>query len=208
MEEKEILLYGFSNFGEIGKNPSETVVKELSKVGINGFKINTKILEVSYNDLKENLLSALNQKEYDVILGFGVWIGIPAIKLERIAVNQIGSQMPDINRKVVNGKKITEDGPEALVTNLNINLIKNSLIEKGIPCYISADIDTFVCNYSYYIALQKLKENPQKAKVGFIHIPVDHKFVCESNKMYPSLSINTIIEGSRIILEESSKQLK
>jgi len=208
MKENNILLYGFSKFNEIKNNPSETLVKKLSSCTFSNSNVYTKVFNVSYDDLKHRVEKIFTERDYDLVLGFGIWLGIPAIKLEKIAVNLIDSPIPDIDGNVIYNRKIIENSPEVLLTNIDLNLIRDTLLENNIPCYISPEIDTYICNYAYYLLLHHIKESGKNIKCGFIHIPLTHEYVCDKKKMYPSLSMATILRGSEIIVKESIAQLK
>ncbi|KFG61381.1 'chromo' (CHRromatin Organization MOdifier) domain-containing protein [Toxoplasma gondii RUB] len=92
-----------------------------------------------------------------------------AFELEKVGVNEAHFSIPDQRGFLPEKQRISETGPERLLTNLPLEEICSSLRDRGFPCETSSNAGRFVCNYMYY---QSLLENLNSdAEVLFVHVP-------------------------------------
>ncbi|KEP66607.1 UNVERIFIED_CONTAM: 'chromo' (CHRromatin Organization MOdifier) domain-containing protein [Hammondia hammondi] len=92
-----------------------------------------------------------------------------AFELEKVGVNEAHFCIPDQRGFLPVKQRISEAGPERLLTNLPLEEICSSLRDRGFPCETSSNAGRFVCNYMYY---QSLLENlDSDADVLFVHVP-------------------------------------
>lgn len=101
------------------------------------------LLTNSRDGLRKDIASAC--REYDQVIMFGVDKTLTStVRIERVAVKE--------------GKKI--------VSKLNLERLKDSLGDAGIPAVISENPTVWLCNDAYWHALHKYSGN-----VVFIHVP-------------------------------------
>nr|CEL68013.1 TPA: Pyrrolidone-carboxylate peptidase, related [Neospora caninum Liverpool] len=92
-----------------------------------------------------------------------------AFELEKVAVNEADFCIPDQRGFRPEKARISDTGPDRLVTRLPLEEICTALQERGFPCKTSTYAGRFVCNYLYY---QSLLENlGSDTEVLFVHVP-------------------------------------
>ena len=153
------------------------------------------------------LKNKIKESKPDFILGIGVAIGINKLRIEKLGLNYKYAKIPDNKGKKAKAEKIEEKGKLAYETGINVLDFVDSLKQKQIPCEISFNAGTYVCNYAYYNCLNYInRENNEKKnkeiKTLFIHIPASPKEVIELGINAPSFPIEFISKGLYETLKE------
>lgn len=165
-----ILVTGFEGYGGRAKNPSQAVVELLDGQEIGGHIVKAAILPVDYQQLVSNARQLLEDIKPSVALSFGLWPGEPMIRLERIGINCADFEIPDNLGRLVS-EKVVSEGPDAHLTTLPIQVIRDRLLEEGIPARLSASAGTFLCNTLLYAMLDYCVQNKLATRCGFVHVP-------------------------------------
>ena len=148
-----LLLTGFGPFGKIEANPSSILVKQSGA--------NYRILRVSYAAVDE-FLAGLDPSSFDHLLLTGVAAGRAQISLETLARNQ-KKAIADVDGVKPEEGKIDSTGPDVIEGTL----WSKALLENASgDVHVSDGAGGYLCNYSYYRALQMF---PTK-RVGFLHV--------------------------------------
>jgi pyroglutamyl-peptidase len=151
---KGILVTGFERWGEHDSNPSQLVAERLGGV----------VLPVSYARATEALRAAIDERNPEIVIGFGLAETRDTVSIERFAHNLDESSTTDNDAANGSGAEIDPAGPLALRSTLPVDAIVAALNDAGIPAEVSRDAGGFLCNHVFYRLLQ-LRSG------GFVHVP-------------------------------------
>ena len=147
----KILITCFEPFNNRSINASLEVVKRL-----NG--LDYKLLPVGFDKIGKEI-DLIAKLELDYLILCGEAQSYDNITIEKVAHNVANGK--DNYGIIKNNEKII-DGDDLLYSNFDVDL-------KGLNLNYSYDAGKYLCNYTYYLALNKLKDT--KTKVVFIHFP-------------------------------------
>lgn len=160
------LVTGFGPFGNIEDNPSGILARTCGR--------EFALLEVSF-DAVDEWMASLDPASFDTLLLMGVNAGATAMNLEMIAHNRIG-RTRDVRGTLPESKVIRPDGPWRLYTTLwDRRVGTSSYIREHEGIARSNNAGTYLCNYSYYLALYRFWNK----RVGFLHVPPFEVMPCE-----------------------------
>lgn len=101
----------------------------------------------------EILIDKMSKKVYEYIICFGQKPGIcDSVKIEKEA-----------------------HGEETILSTVNCELLKDLFIQNGIVASISGNPGNSYCNNVYWNGLKYIKDNNQKVKFIFVHVPYEEK---------------------------------
>jgi pyroglutamyl-peptidase len=162
-----LLLTGFEPFGGAKINESWETVKTFQGQEINGYKIETALLPVVYDEMDAPLKAAIAKHKPAIVISFGV--GTRVVQVETIARNGYHPQKPEDNKgKAPPREKILPDGSDTIPTNLPTEKIVAALKAASIGAGDSKDAGGYLCNECFY-RLMALKDSAPVR--GFIHVP-------------------------------------
>jgi len=168
-----VLLTGFTEFGEYGKNVSEVLMAEI-EANLRLFQnaaVITRVLDVDYSKAEHQFDLAVLETEPDLVISFGLSWSIDEIKLERFALNIDDATLPDNAGVLRQGSEIVSEGTLALKTTLPLPQIYESLKSQNIPVKFSNHAGAFLCNHIFYHGLTKFSDTASHVPFGFIHLP-------------------------------------
>ena len=148
----QIHLTGFGPFGDNTTNPSGEIASAMDGT----------ILRVSYRTVDE----FCGEGRAGFFLCLGLHAKATQPRLEVCAYNRASPATPDVDGAVFEKNHIVEDGDDSLGTKVDIPELFAHLINRGFPCSISDNAGSYLCNYTYYKALDKTNGNAL-----FIHLP-------------------------------------
>lgn len=157
----KILVTGFPTFLNVELNPSEKLLGYF-----NSEKIDTLLLPVSFNEVREKISSI--ESSYDFIFLFGLNRGQSTIKIERIALNWKESSSPDNSGVIEKGSPIDYGEQLALYSSMDLDELGSQFTAKDLEFSYSCHAGTYVCNCTYYTFLKKFSP---ESKIVFIHLP-------------------------------------
>lgn len=165
---RSLLVTGFGPFGGEKINPSEILIRELQDR--DGLEV--QLLPVEYDGAFRKLERALNENNHRCLLMLGQAGGRSKINLERVALNfQDSSSADEMGIKRLE-QKIRHGGAEALFTGLPLRKIREEMVAAGHEVVTSISAGSFVCNVTYYKALEWLAQNPNRLDHAlFVHVP-------------------------------------
>lgn len=163
-----LLLTGFEPFGGLKVNASWETVKRFQGREILGYRVETALLPVVYDEMDAPLQAALVKHKPAIAISFGV--GSQVIQIETAASNSYHPQRPPDNKgKPPPRDKIAPDAPVLPIpTALPAAAIVAALKEAKIGAGSSADAGGYLCNECFY-RLMSSKNAP--AVRGFVHVP-------------------------------------
>lgn len=153
-----VLVTGFEPFGKNEVNPSRLIAEELDGV----------VLPVSYARAAGELKRALDDRDPDVVVCFGLADDRDAITPERFAHNLDEADTTDNDDAPGSGAEIDVAGPIAYRSTLPVDEIVAALRAQEIPAAVSRDAGGYLCNHAFYVLMHTLKPGRMG---GFVHVP-------------------------------------
>lgn len=168
---KKLLLTGFKPFLNFNQNPSELLAKRLNGEIIGNYEINSWVFDVSYAETKKTIPALLDEIQPDLILNLGLSGDRYSITPEKVALNYIDNNNPDNTGIIIRNQKIIPNGDNAYFTKIDWDTIIKELKDLEIPCEISTNAGTYVCNHVSYLFNYEIEKYNLNTAQSFIHIP-------------------------------------
>ena len=186
-----ILLTGFEPFGGSEINASWETAVRVEQLSPKGVVVETVQLPVSFKCAGEAIRKDLREKHPDVLVMLGQRGNGTSIDIERIAINLMDSVNPDNDGCQPQEQAITADGEAAYFSNLPVKVLRDALLQKNIPARVSNSAGLYVCNSTYYNALEEIHKLQLPTKVVFVHLP----------KISADFSLAMLVEAVKIIID-------
>jgi pyroglutamyl-peptidase len=148
-----VLVTGFEPFGGHEANPSQLVAEALDGV----------VLPVSYEHAAAELRRAIEEREPELVVCFGLAADRTAVTVERYAHNLDEASTTDNDGAAGSGGPIDPAGP--LAATLPVDKIIAALHADEIPAEVSRDAGGYLCNHVLYSLLL------DGVRGGFVHLP-------------------------------------
>ena len=188
-----VLVTGFEPFGNSKVNSSwETAVRVRQLAPID-MKLEILQLPVDFVHAGEMMREVLNSKTIDLLVMLGQRGKGQSIDIERIAVNLMDSSMSDNAGFCPTDQIILPTGESAYFSNLQVKVLRDAVLKKGISARVSNSAGLYVCNSTYYNVLDEIYKYSLPVKVVFVHLP---KISDEFTVDILADSVMTIIENS------------
>lgn len=189
----KVLLTGFEPFGGDLVNSSQETVKAVACDEFEDVDVVTGILPVSFKRVEEAICGLIDEAEPDVMIMLGQSGKSDCIKIERVALNLMDSSKGDNDGYLPDEETICLDAPQAYLTQLPVKMLRDVLIQNGIPAKASNSAGLYVCNRTYFAALHHIAKTGIDTKAVFIHLPkISDDWPVERLKMAIELIIKSI----------------
>jgi pyroglutamyl-peptidase len=165
-----VLITGFGPFPGAPFNPSAALVKALARrrrPALAGIVRTAHIFATTYDAVDRDLPKLFAQKP-DIILMFGLAGSRRRVCIETRARNAVSLLYPDASGQRPQ-RGIIVAGGRALRGNAPFVALLAALQNAAIPTRLSSDAGRYLCNYSYWRALERAGHGHQL--VQFVHIP-------------------------------------
>ncbi len=165
-----VLLTGFGPFPGVPLNPSALLVKALARRRRPAFAAITRTTHVfatAYEAVDRDLPKLFAQKP-DIILMFGLAGSRRHVCIETRARNAVSLLYPDASGHCPERGVIVR-GARTLQGRAPFADLLGALRSSAIPARLSRDAGRYLCNYSYWRALDRAGNG--HALVQFVHIP-------------------------------------
>ncbi|MBI4911796.1 MAG: pyroglutamyl-peptidase I [Acidobacteria bacterium] len=205
MRNATVLVTGFEPFGGEAVNPSWLAAQRLDGARILGKAVAAAQLPTVFATALPTLDAWLSQHDPCLVLCVGQAQGETGFCLERVAVNWTDARIPDNAGAQPVDLPVLPGGPPAHFATLPLRSILQALHRAGLPARISHSAGAFVCNHVFYGLMQALAARPA-CRGGFVHIPLLPEQAVR-NPGQPSLSLDLVEAGLRIILETGLREL-
>ena len=166
-----ILLTGFGPFGGSDINASWETAVRVGQLSPKGIAVETVQLPVSFKRAGEAIRKYLREKQPNVLVMLGQRGKGTSIDIERIAINLMDSVNPDNDSYQPQEQAILSGGEPAYFSNLPVKALRDALLQKSIPARVSNSAGLYVCNSTYYNALEEIDKHQLSTKVLFVHLP-------------------------------------
>lgn len=154
----DVLVIGFEPFGKNEVNPSQLIAEALGGV----------VLPVSYGRAAGELRRALDDRDPEIVVAFGLADDRDAITPERFAHNLDEADTIDNDAAAGSGAEIEAAGPIAYRSTLPVDEIVAALRARELPATVSRDAGGYMCNHVFYLLMHTLKPGRMG---GFVHVP-------------------------------------
>lgn len=168
---RPILLTGFEPFGSWSINPSQIIVDSFAQRPPQPNLI-CQVLPTIYQAAGERIRALVAEHRPQIILCLGLSSQRNLICLERFALNVDDVSQADNSSAVRQGDPIDPTGPAAYRSNVRLEPLLASLLDKGFAAEISNHAGTYVCNHVFYQALRANADLGGSAGTLFVHLPI------------------------------------
>ena len=168
---KKVLLTGFEPFGSSEINASWETAVRVGQLPPKGVIVETMQLPVSFKRADEAIRKDLREKQPNVLVMLGQRGKGTSIDIERIAINLMDSTNPDNDGCQPQEQAIVKGGESAYFCNLPVKALRDALLQKNIPARVSNSAGLYVCNSTYYNALDEIRGHQLPTKAVFVHLP-------------------------------------
>lgn len=168
----KVLITGFEPFGSSEVNSSWETAVRVGQLAPKDACMETLLLPVSFVRAGKRIREALREKRPDVLVMLGQRGKGESIDIERIAINMMDASNPDNDGYHPQEQTIVDWGEAAYFSNLPVKTLRDALLHRGIPARVSNSAGLYVCNSTYYNALNEIYEQGLPTKALFIHLPI------------------------------------
>jgi pyroglutamyl-peptidase len=187
----KIILTGFEPFGGSEVNSSWETAVRVGQLAPKEVCVESLLLPVSFVRAGKMIREALREKRTDVLIMLGQRGKGESIDIERIAINMMDVSNPDNDGYHPQERTIVDEGEAAYFSNLPVKTLRDALLQKGIPARVSNSAGLYVCNSTYYNALNEIYDQGLSTKVVFVHLP---KISADFSVELLTESVDTIIQ--------------
>ncbi|MDL5363498.1 pyrrolidone-carboxylate peptidase [Halalkalicoccus sp. NIPERK01] len=200
-----VLLTGYEPFAEHETNPSERLATRLDGERIGRHDVIGRVLPVEFDRVSEELGSAIERVDPDLVLSMGLAAGRSAMGVERVALNVVDAGgTPDNDGASPRDERIDPDGADAHLASIPVVACVETLLEAGIPARVSNTAGTHCCNHALYTA-----RSVTDAPAGFVHLPLTPEMAASEGReaatsggsVPPSVALDTQHRAIELLLE-------
>jgi pyroglutamyl-peptidase len=168
-----VLLTGFGPFPGTPENTSQQLVAALVAEAprvLPAYRFASAVLPTEWRRGLDDAVELYTALSPVCAIHFGVSPRTPGFEVEMIGQNRM-QQSHDACGALPASECIAADGPDTIRTGLPAALILHRLRRRAIPCTLSHDAGTYLCNALLYRANDWTRRMRPEQKVGFIHMP-------------------------------------
>lgn len=192
----QVLLTGFEPFGGSNINSSWETVAYIEQLSPQNVNIETVKLPVSFDRSGLEIIKAIHRNTPDILIMLGQRGQGSSIDIERIAVNLMDASNPDNDGFCPQEQRIADDGDSAYFSNIPVKILRDALMSRGIPAKVSNSAGLYVCNSTYYNALNEIYEQHLQTKAVFVHLPkISNEFPLDLLTESVKTIIKTIVDN-------------
>jgi len=152
-----------------------------------------RVMPVDLHAMPGVLHELLETHRPGVVLSLGLAAGIPAIAVERVAINLADlAETPDNAGLAASDVALVPGGPDALFATVPTRRIVAALRDSGIPAYLSYAAGTHLCNAALYHALYAARDRALPVRAGFLHVPLLPQGAVAQPGLAPSMDLATM----------------
>ena len=187
----KVLITGFEPFGGSEVNSSWETAVRVGQLASKGVCMETLLLPVSFMRAGKKIREALREKRPDVLIMLGQRSKGEGIDIERIAINMMDASNPDNDGYQPQEQMIIAESGAAYFSNLPVKALRDAVLQRDIPARVSNSAGLYVCNCTYYNALEEINRQQLPMKAVFIHLP----------KISADFPIERLAEAIKTIIE-------
>jgi pyroglutamyl-peptidase len=168
-----VLITGFGPFPGAPFNPAQLLVTRLAKrrrPALAGIDAVVHVFPTSYAAVDSQLKALIAQHRPDVMVMFGLAGRTKGLRIETLARNRTARVFPDIEGTTPKRGVIRNDAG-IMRGRAPFARLAAAARASGLPARLSRDAGRYVCNYSYWRALETAALAGGPAIVVFVHVP-------------------------------------
>ena len=158
----------FDAFGALRENPTRWLVTVLRAAP--GWHVVRTVLPTSYARVARPVAEIFADRP-DAVVMFGYTGQTDRLRVEQVARNRDGSPHPD-NDGRLGGPVILSGLPPAYSSTVDLTPVLAALRARQAPFSYSIDAGDYVCNHSYFLALDRAWSARPVVPCLFVHIPL------------------------------------
>jgi pyroglutamyl-peptidase len=166
-----VLITGFGAFPGAPFNPTATLAKALARrrrPALGDIVRIAHVFSTSYAAVERELPDLIARHRPDFVLLFGLAPRTPHLRIETRARNRRSTLFADIEGSHPSFS-ISAAGPATLLTQCPQRPLLTAARAAGVPARLSIDAGKYLCNFSYWRALELMRGNG--GLVQFVHVP-------------------------------------
>lgn len=168
---RTLLVTGFGPFPGWDRNPSPAMVLAVSRLHMPGWRIVPHVFDTVYAGVARDLPALIARHRPEAVLLFGLAGRTGHVRIERFAHNVTTRRTRDASGAFHVASDIAADGPWRMATDVRTGPLVAALRRAAINARPSASSGQYVCNFSYWLALEAAKRGAVK-RVLFVHVPL------------------------------------
>lgn len=200
MARRDILLTGFEPFGAYAVNPSGEIAKTLDGREVGDCRVRSVVLPVHHAEAAPVVACAMTEAAPVAVLHLGLAGGRARIALERVALNVMDYELPDVSGYRATGEPCVAGGPAAYFSTLPLDSMLHALLAVGIPAYLSNTAGTYLCNQTMYTTRHAIERAGRGPAAGFVHLPLLPSMVAASGLDQPSMDLPLMVRAVEVCL--------
>ena len=202
-----ILVTAFEPFGGQSVNASQQAVRLLLTLPSSpGVELTAAVLPVEFGRAVEVFHAAIASSAPDVVICVGEAGGRAGVTVEQFAVNLNDATIPDNAGRQPIEEPVVVGGPVAYAASLPVARLVDALRDAGLPAAKSSTAGTYVCNHVFYALMHLIATREPHLRGGFVHVPYVHEQVLGRFDAPPSLSLASVAEALRLVVEVSARE--
>jgi pyroglutamyl-peptidase len=203
------LVTGFEPFGGERINPSARVAQALAgplAVAGRTWQVHALQLPCVFAQAAPQLLAALRERRYSIVVALGQASGRASLSMERVAINLIDARIADNAGQQPLDARVVPRAREAYFTTLPVKAMAQAARQAGAAAEVSLSAGSFVCNAVFFALMHALMQQHRDmpsmglTRGGFVHLPNLPTQVRGRRPPSPSMAQATMIKGLRAAL--------
>jgi len=169
-----ILIAGFGRFPGAPFNPTEALARRLAarrRPALNDTSRTAHVFRTSYAAVGDELPKLIARQKPDAVLLLGLAGRTSYVRIETRAQNRMSLVFPDVDGHVPARAPIRA-GQRALTGRAPFRRLLHAARAAHVAARLSRDAGRYLCNYTYFRAIEETAEHARAPLVAFVHVPL------------------------------------
>jgi pyroglutamyl-peptidase len=169
-----ILITGFGPFPGAPFNPTQPLVKRLTKLrrpALGNVELISHIFHVTYATVDRELPELIARYRPSALLMFGLADRTAHVRIETRARNAVTTLFPDADRNRARKGSIA-GGAGAMMFGPHTAKLLRAAVTTGIDARASRDAGSYLCNYLSWRAIEAVGSDNGLRLAAFVHVPL------------------------------------
>ena len=169
-----ILITGFGPFPGAPFNPTQPLVKRLTKLrrpALGNVELISHIFHVTYATVDRELPELIARYRPSALLMFGLADRTAHVRIETRARNAVTTLFPDADRNRARKGSIAS-GAGAMMFGPHAAKLLRAAVATGIDARASRDAGSYLCNYLSWRAIEAVGSDNGVRLAAFVHVPL------------------------------------
>jgi pyroglutamyl-peptidase len=197
-----ILVTGFGRFPGSAFNPSAVVTQRLARLrrpALLSVRRVGHVFATRYDAVDRELPALLARERPDIVLMFGVAPRARHLRIEEIARNRVSVLLPDAGGHRPENRAIAPQMP-ARRNPAPLGRLVAAARSTGFPAMRSRNAGTYLCNYSYWRALE-VTDGPHGPRLAvFVHVPPVRGKARPKQKRRPAPRLDDLVRAGEAVM--------